>query len=165
MRKIPIFFAGTIFLTAILAISAFRPLPPGSSANGQGTLNLPYMNGVPQHFSFHANTDKKGNVSGKFESKSPGQEIRIHGNITCLNILPDGKTAVMQGVVTQAKDNGGFGIVAGSIIYFSVQDNGEGSNAAPDQFSDYFGPVGNFNCFDFGVPLNPITGGNIQVKP
>ena len=56
----------------------------------------------------------------------------------------------------------GFPIAVGDPIYFKVQDNGEGANAATDKFSDYF----IFGvCQNFNVALQDISGGNIQVKP
>ncbi len=164
MKKVSLFFAGTVILLFVVASTSFRNSPPKtSSASGQGGLLLPYMNGVPQHFSFHASKDAGGNVSGSWESSSPGQDIRTHGNITCLTILPDGKTAVMGGVITQVDGNGFPFVVVGGSIWFKVQDNGEGSNAPEDTFSDYF--FGNFGCTNFNVVLYPISNGNIQVKP
>ena len=160
MKKIPVFFAGIIFLSALLTITAFKSAPPGPSINGQGTLNAAYLNGT-QHFSFHASKNSAGNVSGTFESKSPGQEIRVHGNIDCFNILADGKTAYVSGVVTEVVGEG-YPIAVGNHIWFKIQDNGEGANAAADKFSDYFV----FGvCQNLNVGLQDITGGNIQVKP
>jgi hypothetical protein len=162
MKKITVFLSAATLLALVFAVTAFKAVPPpGPSANGQGTLNLPYMNGIAQHFSFHANTDANGNVSGSFESKSPGQDIRVHGTITCMQILADGKTAVLTGTVTKVVGEG-FPIAEGNPIYFKVQDNGEGANAADDRFSDYFV----FGvCQNFAVALPPIVSGNIQVKP
>ena len=162
MKKITVFLSAAILLTAFFTVTAFKSLPPGPSANGQATLTLPYLNGT-QHFSFHAKTDGSGNVTGSFESKSPGQDIRIHGNIDCLTILTDGKTAIMTGVVTQVVGNG-FPVLPGDRIYFKVQDNGEGANSAGDKFTDYFvygGSCGN----NFNLEMFTIDGGNIQVKP
>ena len=163
MKKLSILFGGTLFFAIILSITAFRHVPPnGPSANGQGGLLLPYMNGQVQQFSFHANTDKDGNVSGSWESNSPGQNCRTHGDITCLTILADGKTALMSGVITQV-DGGCFGAVVGSTIWFKVKDNGEGSNAANDRFTDYY--FGISGCVNYGGTLHQIVNGNIQVKP
>jgi hypothetical protein len=158
MKKITIFFTGTILLAAILAVTAFKPHSNGPSANGQGGLLL---NGRVQHFSFHANTDASGDVSGTWESKSPGQECRQHGEITCMSILPDGKTAILSGVITNT-DGVCFGSSVGTPISFEVQDNGEGARSA-DLFSDYL--IFADGCYDHGFFLQPITNGNIQVKP
>jgi len=131
----------------------------GPSANGQGGLLL---NGRVQHFAFHASIDKDGMVSGSFESKSPGQDFRTHGTITCL-VLQDNKTAIMSGVITKITGDGFPGVVEGTPVWFKVRDNGEGANSPEDQFSDYY--LGLSGCVDYGLPLLPITNGNIQVKP
>jgi hypothetical protein len=161
MKKITFFFTGAILLVALFAVPAFKSLLPGQSANGQGTLNEVYHNGIPQHFAFHANKDANGNVSGTWESKSAGQDIRAHGTINCLTILSDGKTAVLTGVVTHVVGNG-FPLNIGDPIWFKVQDNGEGSNSTNDRFTDYyvFG-----DCINWNAYFPQITGGNIQVKP
>lgn len=164
MKKSFAYVSSMILLVSVFVLSAYKPQNAGPSASGEGSLDLPYMNGIAQHFSFHANTAADGTISGTFESRSRGQGTRVHGNITCMNILPDGKTAILQGIVTQTIEND-FGIEVGSLIYFKVRDNGEGSNADPDQFSDYFAPTANFNCTNLNVALNPISGGNIQVRP
>jgi len=141
----------------------------GPSANGQGALFLDYpgfVQGV-QHFSFHANTDKNGIVTGSFESKW-GVNGRIHGTIDCLSILPDGKTAIMSGTLTHVVGDTyiGYGFAVGDDAWFKVQDNGEGAKAAKDSFSDVFSSIDLEPCTtDYGVDLFPILNGNIQVKP
>ncbi|MBC7382714.1 MAG: hypothetical protein H7296_06915 [Bacteroidia bacterium] len=161
MKQLRILMGGTMFLTLLVSAFSFAP-PPGPSANGQGKLQLSYMNGETATFSFHASKDAAGNVSGSWEARSPGQDCRQHGTITCLTVLPDGKTAIMSGEVTKS-DGTCLGYGAGTPIWFRVVDNGEGSNAAPDTFTDYYFFAG--NCGNFGVTNHPITGGNIQVKP
>jgi hypothetical protein len=163
MKKVTFFLASIISLVVLFTITAFKAPKPGPSANGQGTILLNYMNGEPQHFSFHALTDADGNVSGSWESKSPGQDIRTHGTITCIKVLADGKTAVLSGVVTHIVGDGYPGLTTGTPIWFKVQDNGEGANSAGDTFTDYF--FGLAGCVDYGGTPYPITGGNIQVKP
>lgn len=150
---IPFFFSSA---------TVFKAKKTASSASGQGTIALDYMNFEPQQFSFHALKDVDGSVTGSWESNSPGQDCRTHGTITCLTILPDGKTAIMSGEITQVEGTC-FGSTVGSPIWFKVQDNGEGSKAAPDGFTDYY--FGLSGCTDYGLALHPIIGGNIQVKP
>ncbi|MBC7382715.1 MAG: hypothetical protein H7296_06920 [Bacteroidia bacterium] len=72
MRKLSVLFAGTLLLAIFCSVTAFKPLPPGPSANGQGGLTI---GDRVQHFSFHASTDKAGVVSGSFEVKSPSQDL------------------------------------------------------------------------------------------
>jgi hypothetical protein len=132
----------------------------GPSANGQGGLTI---NGQVQQFSFHARTDKNGVVSGSWESHSPGQDFRTHGIITCMQILPDGKTAVFSGVITHVGGEGFPFVKEGDPVWFKVTDNGEGADAVPDLFSDYY--LGLSGCADYGGAMRPIENGNFQVKP
>src|SRR5688500_12794736 len=71
-----------------------------SFATGQAALLLGHLNGRIQHFSFHVVKDANGNVTGTWESKSPGQDLRTHGTLNCLTFI-DNQTAFMTGVVTQ----------------------------------------------------------------
>jgi hypothetical protein len=164
MKKPPVFFAGIVLFFTMIAVMSYKPLPPGPSANGQGALENPWFNGRVQHFSFHANTDADGLVTGTFETKSPGQEIRTHGTINCLTVLPDGKTAIMSGVVTQKVGDGFPGYAeVGSTVWFKVVDNGEGAKSDLDQFSDYTEGPGDCSVNQL-VRLYQIVNGNIQVK-
>lgn len=162
MKKLSMILTALILSTGLFLVCAsFVAPPPGPSANGQGSL---IYGGQAQHFAFHAKT-QNGVTTGSWESKSPGQNVRTHGTIDCLTIMPDGKTAYMTGVVTK-KVGDGFppgAYEVGSPIWFKVVDNGEGNTSATDQFTDYY----NFgNCVDRpNRPLQDILNGNIQVKP
>ncbi len=165
MKKFSVFVAGAIVLLSLFAVTAFKPLAPRKSASGQGSLLNPHFNDRVQHFSFHAASDADGsNVTGSWESNSPGQGIRTHGTITCLQILPDGKTAYMTGIITHRDGDGFAGLYeVGDPIWFKVRDNGEGNNSVADQFSDYYNVGG---CLPRPtITMYPITGGNIQVRP
>ncbi len=155
----------TVASLLVLVISgAFKPLPPGPSINGNAAISPAYMNGQVQNFAFSARKNASGAVSGNFESSSPGQDIRVHGNITCFTILADGKTAVFSGVVTQRAGTGLPGLYnVGDPIWGKMVDNGEGANAPADQFSDYFPSA--FGCNNANIGLFNLTNGNIQVKP
>jgi len=161
MKKFSVLFTGVLCIAALFAVTAFKPAANRPSANGQGAILAPYMNGQVQTFAFHANTANNGSVSGTFESHSPGQNIHVHGNITCLTVLPDGKTAAMGGVVTNVNANNPFGVTVGTKIWFRVRDNGEGANAAPDEFSDYY--IFEY-CGDLNIGMFETVAGNIQVK-
>ena len=166
MKKITLVLTSFILVAGMIAITAFKTLPPSRpSANGQGALDLGLAK--IQHFSFHASTDNNGNVSGSFEVKSASQDIRLHGDISCLKVLTDGKTAFMSGVVTQRTGDGFPGFYnVGDVVFFKVQDNGEGSNAAGDKFSDVYTNGINPICnAAVPMPLLNIANGNIQVKP
>ncbi len=129
MKKLSMLFGGTMFVALFLSLTGVKyMLPKGPSANGQGGLTI--VDKV-QHFSFHASTDAGGVVTGSFEVKSPDQDVRLHGTITCLTILSGNKTAFMSGVVTKKVGDGFPGFYnVGDYVYFEVQDNGEGANAA-----------------------------------
>ena len=108
-----------------------------------------------------------GNITGSFESKY-ADNGRIHGTINCLSILADGKTAIMSGTVTQVSGANyiAFGFKVGDDAWFKVQDNGEGTNATKDSFSDVYAYFDLEPCtFDYGPYLFPVIQGNIQVKP
>jgi hypothetical protein len=185
MKKIKIHVAAALFFAAMLCGSScsketetVRPIgettrisarAAGPSANGQGTLIAGYLGDKPQHFSFHANTSPNGNVTGSFESTALGLDSRVHGRIDCLNILPDGKTAIMSGVVTVVTGDIyliDFGFNVGDQAWFKVEDNGEGANATEDRFSDVYVFDELPPCTsDFDVELLEIANGNIQVKP
>lgn len=146
-------------------------LVSGPSANGQAAVFLDYPGsgltpGV-QHFSFHTNTDMNGNITGSFETKY-ADNGRIHGTINCLSILADGKTAIMSGTVTQVSGANyiAFGFKVGDDAWFKVQDNGEGTNATKDSFSDVYVYFDLEPCtLDYSPYLFPVIQGNIQVKP
>jgi hypothetical protein len=131
----------------------------GPSANGQGGL---LINDRVQHFAFHASVDKDGNVSGSWETTSPGQNVRTHGTITCLQLV-DNNTAIMSGIITQRAGDDFAGTNVGDPIYFKVRDNGEGANSAGDQFTDYYPGIN--HCGNFNIAFQTIVNGNIQVKP
>ena len=128
-----------------------------SFATGQGGL---IFNEKHSNFSFHASKDSEGNVSGQWEAKTVGGNLRTHGTIYCLTFI-DEKTAVMSGTITQVnkEDDSFLGAQVGNSIWFKVIDNGEGMT---DQFSDYYIRAG--DCIDYNPPLVNIENGNIQVK-
>lgn len=128
-----------------------------SFATGQGGF---IFNGKPANFSFHASMDSEGNVSGQWEAKTLGGNLRTHGTIYCLTFIDD-KTAVMSGTITKVnKEDGTWpGAQTGKSIWFKVVDNGK-SNI--DQFSDYY--IGAGDCNDYNPPLANIENGNIRVK-
>lgn len=162
--KISKLIASCMLFSTCIAWCPFNSIDPASSVSGEATLLLPYFNDREQHFSFHATKDSQGAVSGSWESKSPGQEGRTHGKITCLVFLDD-KTAYMTGVVEKVQGDGLAKIKEGATIWFKVKDNGEGKNAQPDEFTDYYISNGVISCRDYPrLPSHPIIGGNVQVK-
>lgn len=130
----------------------------GPSANGQGTLTV---GDQTRHFSFHAMTASNGTVSGSGVLTYTAGGVQSKFDINCMTVV--GNEATMSGVVTQS-DN----IPVGYPVWFKAVDNGEGANATEDQLTllTYWINGAAVTCAPnyFGTPLNPIEGGNIQVK-
>jgi hypothetical protein len=158
MKKISFYFGGAILMLALFATTAFKPMTKGPSANGQGTLTV--GEDQSRHFAFHVNTMPDGSVQGSGELTYTGGVLKIKFDITCLSI--SGNMASMSGVVTSHDTNPEL---VGSGCRFRVVDNGEGANASADQMSllQIGLPVG-IPCVTVPIALNPIEGGNIQVK-
>lgn len=137
----------------------------GPSANGHGTLTF---EGIPiegegfRHFTFHAREKNDGSVQGNGVLTYIGGVRNLSFDIDCLAV--DGNHAIMSGVITrdnQFPDNEGL------LCWFEVTDNGEGSNADPDQISLFFTGTSSetYDCAnDFDVENYDIEGGNVQVK-
>lgn len=160
MKKITFFLAACISLLSLIAFTAFMPLPPGPSANGQGSLTRP--GDLQRRFSFHANTMPDASVKGSGVLTITANNAQIKFDIDCMTI--SGNTATMSGKVTSV--SGATGFQVGWNCWFKVVDNGEGSNANPDQITLLFGGPGALPCTTpFSVALNTVEGGNIQVKP
>ncbi len=131
----------------------------GPSANGQGSLIFGID--TPRRFSFHAREKNNGTIQGSGVLTYTAGELKIHFDIDCLAIT--GNTAIMSGVVTRYQE---FPDRVGWEIWFKAEDNGEGANADPDRLTLAFVNPDLEDCsFDYGIALNPILGGNIQVKP
>lgn len=158
MKKIIFVLTGAIFMLTLFAVTAFNILPPRPSANGQGTLTV---GSETRHFSFHANTMPNGTVkgSGVLNYTAGGRQTKF--DITCMTVT--GNSAVLSGVITSSSPDANL---VGTGCLFQIVDNGEGSNATPDQMSLMFvGYTGGAPACTGGAPaLNPIEGGNIQVK-
>jgi hypothetical protein len=161
MKKITVFLSAAILLVTLFTSMSFTALPPGPSANGQGSLTRPGE--LQRRFAFHANTMPNGDVKGSGVLTITGGEAQIKFDINCLSI--NGSTAIMAGKVTSVSGNTAFQV--GWDCWFKVVDNGEGSNAAPDQITLLSGNPGGLDCTIQVIgnnPLNDIEGGNIQVK-
>lgn len=128
----------------------------GPSANGQGTF---MYNNLKRHFSFHANTMPNGTVKGSGVLTYNGNSVQIKFDINCMSI--NANTATMSGNVTSSNQ---AAWPAGTPCAFKVVDNGEGSSSIDEITLLQQSP--SYDCLTWpGLPLNPIDGGNIQVKP
>jgi hypothetical protein len=124
---------------------------------------------------FSATTQSEGATSGPQDNIVTGQaeyhnvdvngeNTRLHVEVNCLNIGPDGITATISGVVKTASDPNAVGATA----IFRVRDGGEGNNNDADGITQVFtiAPDLNRNCFTItGIQPMPIRAGNVQVKP
>ena len=136
------------------------PGSDGSSINGQGSLTI---DGKLRTFAFHGRKKTDGSVSGSFELHNRSTGSVMHGDVICLNVY--GSEANATAVLTKVPDDYAPWD-EGDYVVFKVVDNGEGSNAAPDQLTlVYLYNDVNIDCnYYYPFPLNDIEGGNIQVK-
>ena len=150
-----------VFEEEILPTSPYQSI--AISASGEGTLLLEHLNGIEQHFSFNVRKYSNGNVMGVWESKSPGQDLRTHGILNCINFL-DQNTAYITGIITQKIGSGFPGeYEPGMPIWFRIKDMGEGNNSEPDQFTDYYSIPG-IECINYSqASMHSITSGNIKI--
>jgi hypothetical protein len=152
-------------------------ITPEDSASGHGALSAVNEDGktVKRQFTFSAQRNADGTVTGHAVLHNPaftgenGAPYQLHVDISCLHVV--GNIAIMGGMTTRTNDPSLF-----DAVFFSVQDNGEGSDATlRDRISRVFfwddipSTVGDPQAclltgpFDF--PLEPIENGNIQVRP
>jgi hypothetical protein len=100
------------------------------SATGSGQVIL--RSGFFRTFSFGVTKSADGTVNGQaqIDVHDPDNAIPdLHADLDCLNVI--GNIAIASGPVTNTNDAGsGF---LGWTEIFAVQDNGEGTNAAPDR--------------------------------
>jgi hypothetical protein len=135
--------------------------PVVQSATGAGHFTV---GGELRTFSFTALKYADGTVEGEYELKSRLTGATIHGDVTCLSVM--GNLAWIGGV----QEHGSEGFPPGGENGFRVADNGEGANDPPDEMSLMFvnAPPGFAQLYCNARPpapaLNPIEGGNIQVR-
>jgi hypothetical protein len=133
----------------------------GPSAHGAGHFDI---GGELRTFSFTAVTHRDGTVNGQAQLVNRAADTRTHVEINCLRVA--GKTAFVSGVVSNASNPA----LEGQPAIFSVQDNGEGSDATPDLVSLVFigGSTPLVNACQAPLqptPTNVVERGNIQVQP
>ena len=129
---------------------------PVSQASGGGTVDVPQGRST---YAFHASANGAGEVKGNFNAHFSNVDANVRGDVTCLAVV--GNRATMAGVVTATSD--ATLVPVGRIYAWQVVDNGEGSNASPDQVSAFY-PVGsNFCNYDLFTDKD-WSNGNVQVK-
>jgi len=139
----------------------------GPAASGHVERVFP---GVTEVYSFTAQVVGNGAVKGRFQVRDVYDDgvtvLREMGEIHCLVVEADGRTARIGGLVTQGSES-----FAGTFTAQTVRDNGEGAGSPPDEATDLrygvsqaasaFHCASGLNLGTFGVS----TQGNIQVRP
>ena len=148
----------------------------GPSVNGQGLMIYDDMR-CPSVF--HAREYNDGAVKGTLQSNCPAQDINAHAQLDCM--VADGNTAILGGLLTKVTTGpltpDWFTADVGTRFWLKVRDNGEGSNAPPDEWTDWYPALPQFGLYSsvcgdtpwiddpFVPDLVPSEGANIQVKP
>lgn len=130
--------------------------------------------GVPvEKYSFSAVRTPTGDVNGRFEvhdNYADGNVDKITGRVTCFQIMPDGKTARVGGVIESSTNPV---VPAGREAVWVVRDNGEGNDlddVGTDLSWGYNAGAAQSFCSTgapgfFAGPLNFTLRGNVQVRP
>lgn len=159
MKRLSVFFGGTMFLALMLSLTAFKSLPAArpSSNGGADISSTTFAGTLTGHISFHANTMPQGDVQGNgVFTYTDGTAVEF--DLNCLTVM--GTQAVMTGVIT----SGDHPYLIGQQVYIRVVDNGEGAGSSGDQIAVIFGNYG-LPCDEAHGALSSISAGNIQVKP
>ena len=133
-------------------------------ATGNAHITISTTPTILEQFSFNAIKHGDGRVTGQWQAfrESTGIE-EAHGSVTCMGI--DGNTARIGGVITYTNPVDGHPV--GTILIWTVVDNGEGANDPPDLTSQLIivnEAQRDFHCTaGFIQPLFPTNQGNIQV--
>jgi hypothetical protein len=155
MRKIKTGFLLALPVLAFVIISAFSAREGNPSVHGGGTaMEL----GEKSTFAFNAVQEDDGSVNGHLVYHVRGGDVSFELDIDCMTI--NGNRATLGGKVTSVSGNAPGFLVLGARAAFTVEDNGQGRNAAPDRFSDVLFPG---TCAANYVTYIPISG-NIQIN-
>ena len=112
-------------------------------------------------FSITAVKKANGTVKGQYQINNHGEALpAVKGPVVCLTV--DGNQAWI-GVIIEKTDDPGGGV--GQHLAIQVVDNGEGTDAAPDQISGGHAvdDAQQFCDSPYDLNLVPIDAGNIQV--
>jgi hypothetical protein len=151
-------WASLVLAVVVPVVAAAAQARGNPSATGGGTTQ---ELGETSTFTFNAVQRPNGSVTGHLVYHIRAADLTIHMDIDCLSI--SGNTARLSGEVTHLQGDPPDYVFVGQDAEFTVQDNGEGSQAPPDLFSDVFLFTG-ATCHD-AFPPDPYlpTQGNIQV--
>lgn len=160
----------SVILALVLAAAPAQANAVVASASGNSQFKIRDMFGFElidvRVFAFTVRKYADGSVQGHYEHRSfdDGEKFYVRGPLTCLNVIGD--RAWVGGLIADSSAP----VLEGLEMWFQVQDNGEGAQAAPD-WSTLVGasPVeGSAQEYcDDAPPVNfpfDIEHGNIQVK-
>jgi hypothetical protein len=158
----------TVLLAVLAGVASVPAHSAGNpSASGGGTIS----GGPTQHANFgftciqHQNGEAKGQL--ELTVRDTSGDTRVHVELNCID-FHDGNQATMSGPITQVRSpNPADQQAIGYTMIFTVQDNGEGKNAAPDLTSDFlvFPPNSGQDCHSMQPPPEHPVQGNVQVRP
>jgi hypothetical protein len=169
-----------IVLDAAGSVQALAANGPGPKASGGGQLLV--NNLFEGSFAFNAVHTGNGGTVGQlhYTLLFQGLHVEFYGRVTCFAVDSINHRAWIGGVVTQNLSAHPSYTTprtqVGRDIWFRVVDYGEGSNDVPDRstFVGFEGDRGIITSAEYcavklwvdgDVGTQPVTGGNIQVKP
>lgn len=173
IRRTSTLFIIIIACTASVALAEQSPAAQPAPVDSMGSVHIvsghadvtsiPFEQVVVDQYSFAAIRKSNGEVHGEFEfrAKYAGLVVRVHGSVECVTV--SGNKARVGGRVRHSTFDA---IPAGSMLTWSVTDNGEGGKAKPDTASAMLGvPDAEAYC-EFGLPYpeTALRRGNIQVR-
>jgi hypothetical protein len=153
----------TLVVAATVAQAPAASNPVVASATGSGHMVRP--DGTFRSFSFSARRYADGTSTGQLQLNSRSFDVVVHIEIDCLRVV--GNVAHMSGRITRVS-NPDEGEV-GELNRVEVRDNGEGSNAPPDQVSTIPANPGDADattCVDppTNTTIRTVQRGDVQVR-
>jgi hypothetical protein len=137
--------------------------PAGVVASASGAAQR-IRNGELWVLAFNAKRRADGTSTGQVRMDRKDANVSFNIDVTCMSV--SGNRAWIAGII---RNQAGNIAIDGTISYFYVIDNGEGSNAPPDvasavRLNDVAGEDLEF-CNDqpLLLPASPIDHGNVQV--
>ena len=159
-----LFIIGTVGSSDLVAQSI-----AAGSARGHVDVGPPSGQGNQgiDRYSFTARLNSDGTVQGQFQlftNVGTDFETKIHGEVTCLVVLPDGSARMG---VTITASNPALPQFQPLGVVWNVRDSGEGSNAEDAGSLFLFGippEITAEECGNIGIPPLPSSRGNVQVS-
>jgi hypothetical protein len=160
--KVGIALLSTLLVAAATFVGAGTASSNGVTASATGAGQSTF-GGEQRTFAFAARQYADGSVKGELQLNNRSQDRVFHMTLDCLVV--NGTTAYASGIV----DHSTLPSDVGTEWDVAVRDNGEGTNAPPDQISLVYIFFPQLPCTNLAVQaflngaLFPIDSGNIQV--